>query len=229
MSKRRAGETEIGGGQRDFVPTAWTEVLAARDADTTEARAAWDQLVGIYWKPVYFHVRRRGHSVEDAKDLTQGFFAFLIEREALRTVDPAKGRFRSFVRACLDNFLRDDFDRRKAAKRQVKFEFHEATADSGTGQDFERDWALAVLERAFVALREQAPREARVVEAQRAEQKSLAELAQEMGTTEGNAKVLAHRGRKLLKELVLRELRATVSKPGDERDELADLFKAFSL
>jgi RNA polymerase sigma factor (sigma-70 family) len=223
------GETEIGGAGREFLPTAWTEVLAARDAEATEARAAWDQLVGVYWKPVYFHIRRKGHSVEDAKDLTQAFFAFLIEREALRTVDPAKGRFRTFVRACLDNFLSDEFDRRRAAKRQMRFEFQEVAEDCGTGRDFERDWALAVLERAFVTLRKEAPREARVVEAQRSENKGLAELAEELGTTEANAKVLAHRGRKLLKELVLRELRATVGKPGEEREELADLFKAFSL
>lgn len=77
-------------------------------------------------------------------------------------MDPAKGRFRAFVRACLDNFLLDEFDKRKAAKRRAQFEFREATEAAGTGRDFERDWALAVLERACVALREQAPREAEI-------------------------------------------------------------------
>lgn len=70
MPKRRSGETSLGGGGRDFRPTAWTEVLAARDADTSAARLAWDQLIGVYWKPGCFHVRRKGRSVEDAKDLT---------------------------------------------------------------------------------------------------------------------------------------------------------------
>jgi RNA polymerase sigma-70 factor (ECF subfamily) len=219
----------MGGCGGAFQPTAWTQIVSARDGETTEARLAWDQLIGIYWKPVYFHIRRKGHLVEDAKDLTQGFFASMIEREALSGVDRAKGKFRRFVRVCLDNFLRDDFDRRSAAKRRVKIDFRKAEEASSTGRDFERDWALAVLERASVALREAAPREAAVVEGQRSGGKTLAELAVELGLTEANAKVLAHRGRKLLKEAVLRELRATVARPGEEREELTDLFKAFSL
>ncbi len=229
MSKRRVGETEIGGNRREFMPTAWTEVLAARDADTTEARLAWEQLVAVYWKPVYFHIRRKGHSVEDAKDLTQAFFASMIEREALAGVDPAKGKFRTFIRACLDHFLLNERDWRKAAKRRGDFDVREAEAQFDAGHDFERDWAVTVLGRAFSQLKLQAPREARVVEAQQGADATLAGLAKELDTTEANVKVLAHRGRKLLKELVLRELRATVAKPGDEREELADLFWAFSL
>ena len=116
MSKRRAGETEIGGNRRDFMPTAWTEVLTARDAETTEARLAWDQLVVVYWKPVYFHIRRKGHSVEDAKDLTQGSFASLIGRGSLSSVSPVKGKFRTFFRSSLDYFRSDEYDRRSAAK-----------------------------------------------------------------------------------------------------------------
>ena len=222
-------ETEIGGGRREFLPTAWTQIRQARDADTTEARLAWDQLIGAYWKPVYFHIRRKGRSVEDAKDLTQAFFASMMEREALAGVDPAKGRFRTFIRACLEHFLSNERDRRKAAKRAGDFDVREAEGQFGAERDFEHDWAVTVLGRAFGQLKLQAPREARVVEAQRSTAKGLAELAGELGTTEANVKVLAHRGRKLLKELVLRELRATVAKPGDEREELADLFRAFSL
>lgn len=116
MSKRRAGETAIGGNRRDFVPTAWTEVLTARNAETTEARLAWDQPVGVYWKPVHFHVRRNGYSVEDAKDLTQGSFASLIKRGSPSSVSPAKGKLRTFFRSSLDYFLSDEYDRRSAAK-----------------------------------------------------------------------------------------------------------------
>lgn len=229
MSKRPARETEIGGNRGEFLPTAWTQIQQARDADTTEAKLAWDQLIGVYWKPVYFHIRRKGHSVEDAKDLTQGFFAFLMEREALRTVDPAKGKFRSFVRACLDNFLRDDFDRRRAAERRVKIGFDGLDAvPAATGSDFERDWALAVMERAFAALRKQAPREARAVDAWQSGADDPVRVARELGVSEANLRVLAHRGRKMLKERILRELRATVARPGDEREELAELFRAFS-
>jgi RNA polymerase sigma-70 factor (ECF subfamily) len=229
MPKRRAGETEIGGGGREFLPTAWTQVQKARDAGAAEARVAWDQLIGIYWKPVYFHIRRKGHSVEDAKDLAQQFFASLLEREALSGVDPAKGRFRAFIRACLENFLLNERDRRGAAKRRGDFDVREAETQFSRDRDFDHDWAAAVLGRAFGALRAQAPREARAVETVQSGEKTLAQLAEELGISEANAKVLAHRGRKLLKEMVLRELRATVSKPGDEREELDELFRAFSM
>lgn len=70
-------ETSIGGARRDFAPTVWTVVLRARD------RREFGALVERYWKPVYFYIRRRGHGVEDAKDLTQSFFADLLERDAL--------------------------------------------------------------------------------------------------------------------------------------------------
>jgi len=227
---RGSRETSLGGAaSREFQPTAWTQIRQARDAETTEARLAWDQLIGIYWKPVYFHIRRKGHSVEDAKDLTQGFFASLVEHGSLGSVDRSKGKFRTFVRTSLDYFLSDEYDRRSAAKRRVPFDAGRSEAQFSAAGSFEHDWAMAVLDRAFLALKEEAPREARVVEAQHAEEKSLAELAEELGTTEANVKVLAHRGRKHLKELIMRELRSTVAEPGGEREELAELFRAFSL
>ena len=222
-------ETELGSGGRDFLPTAWTQVQQARDAETTESRRAWDQLIVLYWKPVYFHVRRKGFPVEDAKDLTQAFFATMMERDALQSVDRSRGRFRAFIRACLEHFLANERDRRGAARRRGDFDVREAETQFSSDRDFDHDWATTVLGRAFGALREEAPREARVVEAARSGGKSLAEVAGELGTSEANAKVLAHRGRKHLREIILRELRATVTKPGEEREELADLFRAFSL
>jgi RNA polymerase sigma factor (sigma-70 family) len=227
MSSHR--ETELGGSRGSFQPTAWTQVLGARDGLAAEARSAWDQLVDVYWKPVYFQVRRKGHNVEDAKDLTQQFFTSLLERGALKAVDPAKGKFRTFVRACLEHFLSDQYDHRKALKRRSPLDVGEAETQFSMDRDFERDWALTVLERAFVALREETPREARVVEAQRSGEMKLAQLAGELDVSEANVKVLAHRGRKRLRECILRELRATVLEPGAEADELRDLFEAFSL
>jgi len=222
-------ETEMGGSERTFQPTAWTQIVSARDADTTEARLAWDQLIEVYWKPVYFHIRRKRHSVEDAKDLTQGFFASLMEHDSLRSVDRAKGKFRTFVRTSLDYFLADDYDRRSAAKRTLDLNAQGAEAGFRVDGHFEHDWAMTVLERAFVALKAQAPREARAVESMHSGEKSLAQLAAELNVSEANAGVLAHRGRKRLRELIMRELRATVEEAGREREELADLFRAFSL
>jgi len=225
----RDRETEIGGSGGSFQPTAWTQIASARDGETAEARLAWDQLIGVYWKPVYFQVRRGGFGVEDAKDLTQEFFASLVERDALQSVDRARGSFRSFVRACLEHFLSNERDRRGAAKRRGDFDVREAETQFARERDFDHDWAVTVLGRAVAELKRRAPREARAVEARQSGGLDMAQLAGELGTTAANARVLAHRGRRQLKELVLRELRTTVLSPGEERRELADLFKAFSL
>jgi len=222
-------ETEIGGPRRSFHSTAWTEVLRARDGSATTAQDALNHLIQVYWKPVYFHIRRQGRGVEDAKDLTQQFFMLFVKREALRAVDPSKGKFRAFLLASLRHFLCDEYDRRTAKKRQPDFGFAQAEQQYYEDNTFERDWATAVLERAFLRLKELAPREAQVVEAQRSEKTAYRDLAEERGTTEANVKVLAHRGRKKLRALILQELRATVAQPGQEEEELAALFRAFSL
>jgi RNA polymerase sigma factor (sigma-70 family) len=222
-------ETRIGGSRRSFHTTAWTDIFHARDGSTTTVRKALDHLIQLYWKPVYFHIRRQGYKVEDAKDLTQQFFVLFVKRKALQTVDPAKGKFRTFLLAALKHFLCDQYDRRTAKKRRPDFDFAGAEEQFYEDNTFERDWAMTVLERAFLRLKELAPREARVVEAQRSGRTPYSELAEQLGTTESNVKVLAHRGRKKLRALILEQLRETVSEPGQEEEELAALFKAFSL
>lgn len=102
-----------------FVSTHWSVVLAA--ADSTDApdaaRAALAELCQIYWAPLYTFVRRRGYSKHDAQDLTQSFFAYLIEQKIYARVDRRKGKFRSFLLASLKNFLSDAYDREHALKR----------------------------------------------------------------------------------------------------------------
>ena len=188
-----------------------------------------EQLIAAYWKPVYFHIRRQGHAVEDAKDLTQQYFTAFLERRTIQQVDPTKGRLRSFILVSLRHFLCDEHDRRQAAKRRPPGALVDAEDQFEADGSFERDWATTVLERAFERLREQAPREARVVRAQLDGKTPYRELATELGTTEANVKVLVHRGRAKLRAILLAELRATVSRPGDEAVELADLFRAFAL
>jgi RNA polymerase sigma factor (sigma-70 family) len=228
MAKQN-GETDIGGQQRVFQQTGWTQILQARDGSTTTAKNAMGHLIDLYWKPVYFHIRRKGHDVEDAKDLAQQYFLLFMERGALLSVDPAKGKFRTFILATLDHFLCDEYDRRKAKKRQPNLDFSTAEPQFHEDNNFERDWATVVLDRAFVRLQQLAPREAKVVEAQRTGKTSYQALADDMGTTEANVKVMAHRGRSKLRSLILEELKETVSQPGEEQEELAALFRAFSL
>ena len=102
-----------------FVSTRWTLVLKAGDSATTSAHAlsALSELCQIYWRPLYVFLRKKGYGREDAQDLTQGFFAHLIETRGYARADPSKGRFRAFLLAALKNFIADARDRQHALKR----------------------------------------------------------------------------------------------------------------
>src|SRR5881396_1870083 len=91
--------------------THWSVVLAAGRRDTTRATAALEKLCQTYWFPLYAYVRRRGHSPEDARDLTQSFFASLLEKKYLERADRERGRFRTFLLSSLENFLNNEWDR----------------------------------------------------------------------------------------------------------------------
>ena len=102
---------------KNFPTTLWTVVLHAGRNEPTQVQAALTQLCQAYWYPLYSFVRRRGYSSHDAQDLTQAFFAQLLEKRGLERVDPELGRFRTFLLASLKNFLANDWDRAHARKR----------------------------------------------------------------------------------------------------------------
>ena len=97
----RDGNTDMGGERRSFPSTHWSQLAAVRDAVTEEHRAILNSLIEAYWKPVYWYIRRRGRSNEDAKDLAQEFFTACLGRELFGRADRGKGRFRSFLLSCL--------------------------------------------------------------------------------------------------------------------------------
>ncbi|MFM8469787.1 MAG: RNA polymerase sigma factor, partial [Limisphaerales bacterium] len=147
---------------RQFVTTRWTQVVAAgRGSDSAPARTALEQLCRAYWYPLYAYVRRQGHAPHDAQDLTQEFFARLLERNALGAADRERGRFRSFLLVALKHFLRDEWDKLRAQKRgggQALISLDAGDAESRYALEpadtltadriFERRWALLLLDRA---------------------------------------------------------------------------------
>src|SRR6476619_2047219 len=157
--------THAGNGQRRsdvFPSTHWSVVFAAGEsqAEPEMAGAALAELCQIYWTPLYSFVRSRGHTVHDAQDLTQSFFAYLIERKIYARVDRQKGRFRSFLLASLKNFLADVSDRERALKRgggQDYLPLHEDQIEEAESlfqnhrtarteeQIFDRSWAEALV------------------------------------------------------------------------------------
>lgn len=232
-----------------FATTQWTLVLHAGRPDSPDAARALAALCTSYWYPLYAFVRRQGKSAHDAQDLTQEFFARLLEKNYLAQVSREKGRFRSFLLAALKNFLANEWDKVRAQKRGGDRTFVplDATAAESryaiepvdalsADKIFERRWALTLLDRAIEQLR------AEHVKAGRGpifdELKgcltgdgstvSYAEIATRLGTSEGAIKVAVHRLRQRYREVLRAEVANTVAQPGDVDDELRQLFAALS-
>jgi len=147
-------DTDIGGAGGAFPDTRMSAIRGAASDDTAERRAGWDRVAAAYWKPVYKYVRLRWRaSNEDAKDLTQAFFARAMEKQYFNDYDPALARFSTFVRMCLDRFLSNEAQaaarlKRGGGMRRVE-EFDEPAADDF----FHREWERAVFHDAIEALR----------------------------------------------------------------------------
>ncbi len=234
--------TPSGGGR--FASTRWTQVLAAADPAHPEAREALAVLCRTYWSPLYAFVRRRGHSPEDAEDLTQGFFARLLRLDSLTQVRRERGRFRSFLLAALQHYLADEHDRAGAAKRGaglvVPINSNEAepgcqreAADTAATPDaaFDRTWALTLLDTVATRLRDdyttagQGDLFAGLSFSLTGSRSELpyAELAGKLGLTEPAVRVAVHRLRKRYRQFLREEIASTVARPEDVDDELRSL------
>jgi DNA-directed RNA polymerase specialized sigma24 family protein len=112
----RVGDSSVGGEAGQFHTTRWTLVMASAQDHSQTGRAALAALCQIYWYPLYAFARRRGYSPPDAQDLTQGFFLHILEHRALSGVDRLKGKFRSFLSACFQNYLSVEAHRARRLK-----------------------------------------------------------------------------------------------------------------
>ena len=231
----------------NFSTTNWSVVLAAVHSDPVKATAALERLCQRYWHPVYAFVRQRGHDVHDSEDLTQGFFHFVLERQALHRVDREKGRFRTFVLTALTNFLHNERDKSQARKRggrhqivSLDEEFAESVYDleTKTGETpetlFERRWAAMLVRRVLEELRrEYDGREKGALFA--ALQPFLTgepvaadytRLAQQLNMESGTVKVALHRTRRRFGELLRNEVAHTVEGPDEIESEIRHLMAA---
>ena len=146
-----------------FPTTRWSLVLGARDDSGAEAHAALAELCSTYWYPLYAFIRRKGHSPEDSQDLTQAYFARLLEKGVIASADRRKGRFRAFLRTDCQHFLMDQY-RRKAARggktRPISIDARDAEGryrfepadDMGPDRLFDRAWAMTLLDRVLELL-----------------------------------------------------------------------------
>lgn len=227
-------------GADAFVTTQWSVVLAAQERSPA-AEAALEKLCRTYWWPLYGFVRRHGNSPEEAQDLTQGFFAMLLERRDFESVRREKGRLRSYLLVSLKNFLAKAHRREMAVKRgegQSLVPLDELLARERADLEpadtlsadkiYERRWALTLLEQVLVRLEEEyrAAGNASLFEqlkellADEPGRPSQANIAYGLGMTENAVKQAFHRLRQRYRELLQEEIAHTVAAPGDVEDEL---------
>jgi RNA polymerase sigma-70 factor (ECF subfamily) len=227
-----------------FATTRWSVVLAA-GADASQAgRDALEQLCRVYWPPVYAYARRTGHSPEDARDLTQGFFTCMIETASFSRANPDQGRFRSFPLGAFKHFLAHERDRGQALKRGGGL--HWVQLDPGTDQGdstgvplelrtpdraYDERWAAALLERVLSRLRQEFTESGRgaLFDAFKGflvgdpVEGGYAVVASRLGMTEGAAKMTVSRLRDRYRRLLRAEVAQTLVNAEDAEDELRHL------
>ncbi len=237
------------GNSRGFATTQWSAVLLAGHESSPDAGAALAGLCETYWYPLYAYVRRRGHDMNDAQDLTQEFFSLLMDRNYVAAARPERGRFRSFLLVSFKHFLSKERDRANAQKRgghRLTISLDLASGESrylGTStssltaeQLYERQWALALLDRVMHRLAlemDEAGRsdwfdKLRGLIAGNTEEGTYAEVAKLIGTSEAAVKMAAHRMRKRYRELLRLEIGETVEHLAEVEDEIRELFASLS-
>jgi RNA polymerase sigma-70 factor (ECF subfamily) len=232
-----------------FTTTHWSVVLAAGQGESPAAQRALEKLCRTYWYPLYAYVRRLGSTPEDAQDLTQGFFARVLERNDLGRVDRQKGKFRAFLVASLKHYLSDQRDRDRAAKRggqhtilsldaQSAEERYRLEPADATSPDklFDRRWALTTLDEAVCRLRKeyQDTGKGGLFEQLQGflsgalEASTYGEAASRLGMTESTLKSYVHRLRQRNREILREVIGDTVASREQIDEELQDLFAALA-
>ena len=241
----RVSEKEAGA----FATTHWSVVLSVGQDDLTGASAALEVLYRKYWYPLYAFVRRRGVGQHDAEDLTQAFFAFLVEKETLKKVNRQRGRFRTFLLAALTNFLINEWHRQQTLKRggrYLVFSLDEMTAEEkylGEPADpvtpeklFERRWALTLLEQALIRLKQEYIAEGKTEMFAKLQTGLTGELAGDaytewasvLGMSRSAVKMALHRMRRRFGEALRDEIADTVASPAEVDEELRHLIAVIS-
>ena len=249
LPTRMSSSSQPPGPAGCFASTHWSVVLAAAHSDSASTRAALEKLCVAYWYPLYAYVRRRGYSVEDAQDLTQEFFARVLERRWLADADQSRGRFRTFLLTAMERFLANEWDKARAQKRgggQKPIPLQLDTAETRYGiepadrrtpeQAFEYRWAVMLLEHVVDQLgaefrsrgQEELFNTLKPCLVGDGSTQPYAELAGTLGLAEGAVKVTVHRLRQRYRELLRAEIAQTVNSAGEVEAEMRHLFNVLA-
>jgi RNA polymerase sigma-70 factor (ECF subfamily) len=219
-------------GRSAFLTTRWSVVISAGDSRSPRSRESLAQLCELYWRPVYAYVRRRGETPEDARDLTQEFFATLLEKNYVASADPSRGRFRSFLLASVQHFLLNAWDRKRARKRGggIRHESLDVTPEEGFARVepasyetperiFEQQWALSLVQRVIDDLRIEQTLAGKAetfdvllpLMCGERQEESYRDAAAALGTTPGAVRVAVHRLRRRFRSMLVAEIAGTVA------------------
>ena len=244
----RCYETAMSGAL-SFPTTHWSLILSSASETRSEAETALAELCRTYWYPVYSFVRARSSCADEAQDLTQEFFLYLLDRDVFSAANPAAGRFRSFLMTSLRNFLADQADRRSAQKRGgnvISVPIDLAGAEERFMRDlqyrdtpekvFDRQWALTLVTQACDQLRDALAREGkgglfhhvRPFLPGGCDPPSYANLAAELNATESSVKITIHRLRRCYRDLLRANVGHTLADPKEVDDEIRFLLNSLS-
>ena len=236
-----ADDTSMGGGSARFPETRWSAIEAARSDDPAERQRALETLIAAYWKPVYKYVRVHwNRSNEDAKDLTQEFFARLIEKDFLDTYDPGKARLRTFLRVCVDGVVQNADRAARRLKRggdavMLPIDFEAAESELGRSAAaapeafFEREWVRSLFELAVKGLKEECEARDKMMHFQLFERYDMddsgerrptyEQLAKEMGLAVTDVTNYLAWARREFRRIVLEKLREMTASEDEFRRE----------
>ena len=229
--------------------TRWSVVLAARKSDTQQCTQALEVLCESYWFPLYAYVRRQGHSADQAADLTQGFFAQLLEKDWLGKIKHQEGRFRNFLMVAMKNYISNERAKDRAQKRgggrhllrldmeaaETRYRI-EPTDETTPEQVFERQWALTLLGQVLASLETEYREKGKgqvfdllkhSLTGQR-DQLEYDKLAEQLGATEGAVRVMVHRLKQRYRQLLREHIAHTVATPEEVDLEMLHLRKALA-
>ena len=235
--------------QARFATTHWSVVLAAGGRAGSHCAEALQSLCQTYWFPLYAFVRRQGVQPDEALDLTQGFFARLLEKQWLTAADPELGRFRNFLMASIRHFMSNEWACQRAKKRggghcHLSLDIEDAETryrlepadDRSPEQVYERQWALAVLDRVMAELRSDYAARGKSEQfdllkgclALGSKERSYTKTAEHLNTTEGAVRVMVHRLKQQYRDILRRQIAQTVSSAEEVESEIRHLFQALA-
>jgi RNA polymerase sigma factor (sigma-70 family) len=249
MAVNQTGSSTQTRPQPVFATTRWSVVLAAAHGDTSHAQEALNHLCQTYWYPLYAYARRRGHSPHEAQDLTQEFFARLLQGNWVAKADQQRGRFRTFLLSAMQHFLANEWNRAHAQKRggqQPILSLNDDSAEQRYQLEpvekttpeslFERGWALSLLNDVVLRLEREyeADGKREWMEATRPvltmdrSAINYGDMARKLGMTETATRVAVHRLRQRYRKLIQAEVASTVAGPEEASEEMRHLFQVLS-